>query len=350
MYLDNAATTKIHPEVLKVMHNAPFANYNAKYYEEAEDAKKTINNAIKTMAELLCVDYKNLVITSGATESNNFIIKGFYQNYPKAHFITSKREHKSVLAVFEYLESIGADVSYIDTLDEVITFKHIKPLIKGNTKLVSIMSVNNETGIINDVEVIAQELQRLGIKFHTDAVQALGKVKLDYRLFDYVSFSSHKIYGPKGIGLAVVDREIQPLIHGSDQQHGYRAGTLANELIVGFAKAFELALGDIAKNLIKYQQQREIITRFLTDNLGEDLIINFNENNVFNIISIQIKGEMNQTFLKENHEVIKASTGSSCSVTAPSYVLKDHGFSDEAIRQTIRISLSIYDEYDMEIS
>lgn len=345
MYLDNAATTKMHPTVIKVMQECSYANYNAKYYDEALKTQKEINAATKNIAKHLGVNIKNVVFTSGATESNNMIIKGFYENNSQAHYIVSEREHKSVLAVFEYLASLGCDVTYLKTTDDVININHLIPLIKENTKFVSIMAVNNETGIINEVEEIAKYLKSRNIKFHSDCVQALGKVKINYQLFDYISLSSHKIYGPKGIGIAIVDNEIAPLIHGSSQQNNFRAGTLANELIVGFSQAINLALDTLDDNLLAYQKQRQKIITFLKENLGDDLIINFSHNIVPNIISIQIADEINQLFLKENSAIIKASTGSSCSITSPSYVLQAHNFTKEQINQTIRISLSIYDEY-----
>ncbi len=344
MYLDNAATTKVHPEVLKEMQNISFANYNAKYYQEAVDVKNKIDKSIKIISQLLNVQEKNIVFTSGATESNNYIIKGLYNKYPNGHFITSKKEHKSVLETFKYIESLGANVTYIDSKEDYIDLEDIKKEIKDDTKLVSIMAVNNETGIINKVENIAKYLKGKNILFHTDATQALGKIKIDYSLFDYISLSSHKINGPKGIGLAVINQPLVPLLHGSNQQNGNRAGTLPNELIVGFKKAIELAINNFEQNKNMILTNKKIIIEFLEEALGDDLIYNFKNNTVDNILSIQIKGEVNQIFLNENKEIIKASTGSSCSINEPSYVLRDHNFNEEEIRQTIRISLPMYEK------
>ncbi len=348
MYLDNAATTKVHPEVLKEMQNISFANYNAKYYQEAVDVKNKIDKSIKIISEILNIKEKNIVFTSGATESNNYIIKGIYANHPKGHYITSKKEHKSVLETFKYIESLGANVTYIDSKEDYIDVEDIKKEIKEDTKLVSIMAVNNETGIINKVEDISKYLKEKNILFHTDATQALGKIKIDYSLFDYISLSSHKINGPKGIGLAVVNQPLVPLLHGSNQQNGNRAGTLPNELIVGFTKAIELSVNNFEENKKMILVNKKIIISFLEESLGDDLIYNFNNNVVDNILSVQIKGEVNQIFLNENKEIIKASTGSSCSINEPSYVLKDYNFDEEQIRQTIRISLPMYEKLRIE--
>lgn len=347
MYLDNAATTKIHPLVKKEMNNISYANYNALYYEEAMDVKVKINSAISTVAEKLNVSEKSIVFTSGATESNNYIIKGIALKFPKAHYITSTIEHKSILETFKYLESIGCDVTYIKpNANGYITKDAIECEIKSTTMLVSIIHVNNETGIINDIKTISKFLKEKKILFHTDAVQALGKVDFDYSIIDYISISGHKIFGPKGIGIAIVNnKQPLPLLHGSNQQNGNRAGTLPNELIVGISKAIEIAIDNIKDNNEKIYEMRKELLSVLKSEFNDDLTINFEQcKTVHNILSIQIKDEINNIFLENNKEVFKASTGSSCSISLPSYVLREHGFSNKEIKQTIRISFSPYDE------
>ncbi len=346
MYLDNAATTKIHPKVKSEMDQVGYANYNAKYYPESDATKTMIDRKITQLAKLLNVDVKQLVFTSGASESNNYIIKGFYFNNPNAHYITSNREHKCVIESFKYLHSLGADVTIIDCDSDVINFDDIKPYIKPNTQFVSIMAVNNETGIINDFKQISTELRKLGIYYHSDITQAVGKIELDFSLFDFASLSAHKIHGPKGIGLAIVSLKTRlvPLIHGSTQQHSNRSGTLPNELVVGLCSAIELVYQEFNNIQALINRNYEIVLKFLKNNLGDDFILNFETNTVKNIISFRIKNEINQIFLQENSAVISASTGSSCSIGNPSYVLQAHNFSIDEIQETIRISTSLYEQ------
>lgn len=344
MYLDNAATTKMHPEVIKVMNHVSYANYNAKYYEEATIAQNQINDAIKSIANNLKIHKDSIVFTSGATESNNYIIKGIFELHPTKHFITSTIEHKCVLETFKYIEAKGAKVTYIkpDSNGEILVTK-IETEIKVDTALISIMHVNNETGVINDIDSIQELARKNKIAFHSDAVQGLGKLDFDYSNIDFLSFSGHKIHGPKGIGLTINNTRIKlpSLIHGSEQQNNNRAGTLPNELIVGLATAVELILKQDNKILKK---NKESVLKMFKENFEDDLIINFETNTVDSILSIRLKGEINQIFLEENKESIAASTGSSCSVNNPSYVLKECGFTDQMVRETIRLSFNKFDK------
>ncbi len=348
MYLDNAATTRMHEEVIEAMRQVSFANYNAKYYDEANEIHQQIDQATSKISKLLAIDEQQIVYTSGATESNNYIIKGMFEKYPNAHYITSVLEHKCVLETFKSLEQKGMNVTFLQpNQDGEITKEQVAANLQENTKLVSLMYVNNETGIITDIPVIAKMLHEKEIYLHSDIAQAIGKIEVDFALLDYASLSAHKIYGPKGIGLAIIncgDKPV-PLLTGSEQQNDNRAGTLANELIVGMATALELVICNLKQNQEKFKKDKEKLLAILQDNFGSDLIVNFKDNQtVENIISIQIDGEINNIFLQDNKDFFKASTGSSCSVNKPSYVLKAHGFNESAIRQTIRLSLSAYDE------
>ncbi len=347
MYLDNAATTKMHTEVITAMQEVSFANYNAKYYEEAILAQNQINSAIKAIANNLNISKDSIVFTSGATESNNYIIKAMFELHPTKHFITSSIEHKCVIESFKYIESKGANVSYVKPNSKgEITADAIEKEITEETMFISVMHVNNETGVINDIKSIQELASNHNIAFHSDAVQGLGKLDFDYSNIDFLSFSGHKIHGPKGIGLAVNNTRIKlpSLIHGSEQQNNNRAGTLPNELIVGLAKAIEIILNTNNDVLIK---NKEYVLNMFEDNFGEDLIMNFETNTVDSIVSIRLLGEVNQIFLEENKESIAASTGSSCSVNNPSYVLKECGFTNEMIRETIRLSFNKFDKlYD----
>ncbi len=344
MYLDNAATTKMHPEVIKAMSEVSYANYNAKYYEEAILAQSQINKATKSIANNLKINKDSIIFTSGATESNNYIIKGMFELYPDKHFITSTIEHKCVLETFKYIESKGANVSYVKpTKEGQILATDIEATITADTVFISIMHVNNETGVINNIGDIQKLADNHGIKFHSDAVQGLGKLDFDYSKIDFLSFSGHKIHGPKGIGLAInnTNLKLPSLIHGSEQQNNNRAGTLPNELVIGIATAVDIVLNESNEVLKKNKQY---IIQIFKDNFEDDLVINFDQNTVDSIVSIRLLGEVNQIFLEENKESIAASTGSSCSVNNPSYVLKECGFSDVMIRETIRLSFNKFDK------
>lgn len=343
MYLDNAATTKMHHDVVIAMQDVSFANYNAKYYQQAILAQNQVNEAITTIADNLHLTKENIVFTSGATESNNYIIKGMFELYPTKHFITSSIEHKCVIETFKYIESKGGKVTYIPPNAEgEITVDAVAQAIESDTIFISIMHVNNETGVINDIFKIQELATNNQILFHSDAVQGLGKIECDYSKINFLSFSGHKIHGPKGIGLAINNSNLSlpSLIHGSEQQNNQRAGTLPNELIVGLAKAIEIILN--TDNQILEKNKQYIIGMFV-ENFGDDVIINFTTNTVDSILSLRLKGEINQIFLEENKAEIAASTGSSCSVNNPSYVLKECGFTDEMIRETIRLSFNKFE-------
>lgn len=348
MYLDNAATTKVHPKVIAQMQKIGYANYNAMYYQEAVLVKKQIDEAIDATATLLHVKVEQLVFTSSATESNNYIIKGVVAKISEGHYITSTIEHKSVLAVFKELEARGEDVTYLNPNQYgEITLKNVEDNIKSNTKFVSIMAVNNETGVINDVTQIARFLRSKKILFHTDIVQGLGKLQYDLSLFDYISISGHKISGPKGIGLAIINLEHipQPLIIGSEQQNNNRAGTLPNELVIGLCMAIKLAMTKLKSNQEALALQKKAFIDFLETNLKDQYTINFTQNVVDSIVSVRIFGQINQMFLHSNSEILKASTGSSCSINQPSYVLKSCNFTDEMIQETVRFSFSPYEKF-----
>lgn len=345
MYLDNAATTKIHSLVWETMSNVSFANYNAMYYEQANLTKTQIDNATKLIANKLNIDVDSIVYTSGATESNNYIIKAMYELFPDKHFITSTIEHKCVLESFAYIESKGANVTYIKPNKNCqITLEAVSNAITDNTIFASIMHVNNETGVINDIGAISHLLKDKGIYFHSDCAQSIGKLVFDWSIIDFITISGHKIYGPKGIGILVnnTDLKLPSLIHGSDQQAGNRAGTLANELIVGMGKAIELVCDNVDNGVLK--RNKQYITNVFKENFGSDVHINFKQvETVDSILSIRIDGEINQIFLNENSDSIAASSGSSCSIEEPSYVLKECSFSDKEITYTIRLSFSMFD-------
>ncbi len=348
MYLDNAATTKIHPIVLDALNHAHenyYANYNAIYYPEALEVKTKVDECSTLIKSLLDLNNQELIYTSGATESNNYIIRGILDKHPNHHFITTTIEHKSVLQVFNHYVKKGFNITFISPNKQgVITSDMVKNVIEENTKFCSIMYVNNETGVINEVCAIAKLLRNKDILFHTDATQALGKVEIKASLFDYLSFSGHKIYGPKGIGLAIVNKEALPLplLMGSNE---LRSGTLPTSLIIALTKAIELVTNDVVVNQKKLKALEILFLKSLSSSLGNNIEPLFKEHRVYGIMSIKIPNQVNNIFLKRNSEVIKASVGSACSITEPSYVLKEIGFTNDEIKTIIRISMSPYDSY-----
>lgn len=363
LYLDNSATTKVLPEVYDEMVpyiSEYYGNPNSLYYEQAVISKNAVEIARHRVAEFINCKDDEVIFTSGATESNNFILKGYtHANKDKGnHIIVSSIEHSCILNTAKFLEQNGFEVTYLPVnKDGVVELEILKKAIKKNTIIVSIMWANNELGSVNNIKELSEYCHKKGIVFHTDATQFAGKGKIDLEDFDCVDFlsmSAHKFYGPKGIGIAFVRKDknglypkITPLIHGGEQEFGLRSGTLAVHQIVGAGKAAEIANIRLEENIEKLKKyEKEFISR-MKKVFGDSIVVNNNyKNRVPGLVSIRIKGFNNQLFLKKASSVLSASTGSACSNAKPSYVLKACGYSDEEIRETIRFSLSSYGDYN----
>lgn len=362
LYLDNSATTKVLPEVLDEMVpyiSNYYGNPNSLYYEQANKAKDAVGVARNRVAEFLNCREDEVIFTSGATESNNFIMKGYtHANKKKGkHIVVSSVEHSCILNTAKFLEGEGFEVTYLPVDRRgFVELSVLEKEIRKDTVLVSIMWANNELGSINDVRGLSNLCHSKGVLFHTDATQYAGKGKIDlveYGDVDFLSFSAHKLYGPKGAGVAFVRKDsnglypdITPLIHGGGQEFGLRSGTLAVHQIVGVGKAARIANERMDDNIKKLKQNELKFIKRMKDVFGDNIIINNNfENRVPGLISIRVKGFNNQLFLKKAAGVISASTGSACSNAEPSYVLKACGFTDEEISETIRFSLSAYGDY-----
>lgn len=363
LYLDNSATTKVLPEVISEM--MPYlmdfyGNPNSKYYDQAVKTKDAVDIARQRVAELLNCHKDEIIFTSGSTESNNFILKGYsHANQKKGrHIIISSVEHSSIINTAKFLEEEGYVVTYLPVNhDGLIDIEELQKSITDKTILVSIMWVNNELGSINDIKKISEVCHENNVLFHTDATQIIGKISIDlqeYLNIDFLSLSAHKLYGPKGVGAVFIRKNkngfypnITPLLHGGEQEYDLRSGTLAVHQIVGLGKASEIAKNNIEENqakLIEYEKQFiERIKKVFKDKI----IINNNfKKKIPGLISVRIIGYNNQLFLKNAADIIAASTGSACSNAKPSYVLKACGYSDDEIRETIRFSLSSYGDYD----
>ncbi|MEH6995726.1 cysteine desulfurase family protein, partial [Neobacillus drentensis] len=307
LYLDNSATTQVHPEVKDAMLPflmEQFGNPSSKYYSVAENAKNAVKEARNSLAALLGCTDSEIIFTSGSTESNNMIIKGVADYYSNEgnHIITSKVEHPSVLETCRYLESKGFEVSYLD----VDQYGRINPEtlineIKESTILVSLIWGNNELGSLNDMDAISNICLEKNVFLHTDATKVIGKVAVDlshYPGLTFLSFSGHKFHGPKGIGGSFIRKDqydiltlITPLLHGGGQEQGIRSGTLAVHNIVGIGKAAEVALKNLHRNISHLAELESYLTNLLKNKFNEHIIFNNDVNKkIPGLVSVQFKG------------------------------------------------------------
>jgi len=348
LYFDYASTTPVRSEVLnKVLP------YFSKFYGNAGSnlhhfgwlAQEAIDLSRNQIADYFNVKPSSIIYTSGATESNNLAIKGYLLDKPKGHLITSTIEHKAVLEIFIHLEKEGYLVTYL-TPNEVgqITKENLINAIQDDTILVSLMMVNNEIGTISDYVAFKQICEAQSICFHSDATQALGKIKLDLtNLPHLLSFSGHKVYAPKGIGGLLVNNtvKISPLFDGGGQERGIRSGTLPVPLIVGLGYAFTYIpeILSFDKTLLAFNLR---IKEALLNNFKNSILINSkSESNISSILSMSIHG-VHWENLFNSLTTIAISNGSACNVKAtdPSHVLTAMGHKRDLALSTLRISLS----------
>lgn len=356
LYLDNAATTHICDEVLAEMKKSldNYGNTEAKYYCFAENAKKDVALARQRIAQAVGCESDEVVFTSGATEANNLMLKGIASANPqKKKIIISSIEHSSIKETCDYLASLGYIVVEVPVdRTGLIDLEFLNKEIDSDTLIVSIILVNNEIGTIQDIKAIDDICKKHKVLLHMDATQAIGKVAIDmsqYNSFKFLTFTAHKIYGPKGIGCLIIRKtdgyktKVIPLFHGGEQEEGYRAGTLSNELIVGFGKACELATIDIESDNRKLKELENVLVQKLQSKFGQYIKINNEfDNRIPGIINVQFVGQNNMILLQQMSPLVAASTGSACSVSKPSRVLKAIGLSDKEVSASIRFSLSKY--------
>jgi cysteine desulfurase len=351
-YLDSAATSQIDPEVIETMieyMKTQYGNPVSKYYPQAVDAQNTLNASRAQVASLLNTESQFVLFTAGASESNNFIIKGVADklSHKGKHIITSSIEHKSVLETCKYLETKGFEVTYLPvTPDGIVNPEILKSSIRPDTILVSIMWANNEIGTINDIEKLTTVCHEYDVYFHSDATQAIGKVEIDLNKIpvDFLSMSAHKIYGPKGIGAAYIGPDdlgirikLTPLIHGGSQEYRMRGGTHAMHDIVGFGRACEIAKRDMHDYIPKIIEIENELKQSLLKK-RPDITFNGNQTKkIPGLLSINIPGINNELFCKQVSESIAISTGSACSISESSYVLEALSKSSDS---TLRLSLS----------
>lgn len=352
IYLDYSATTPVDPRVAKKMmdyltNDGIYGNPASRSHSYGWAAEQAVENARNQIAELVNCDPREIVWTSGATESDNLCIKGAAHFYSKKgkHIITSKIEHKAVLDTCRQLEREGFEVTYLDpNSDGIIEPQKLAAAIRPDTILVTLMHVNNEIGVINDIKAIGEITREKKIIFHVDAAQSPGKVAIDLQdmKVDLMSFSAHKVYGPKGIGAAFVRRKprvrIEAQMHGGGHERGMRSGTLPTHQIVGMGEAFAIAketMEEENKRIAKLQQRfwnkvKDIEEVYLNGSLNQRVPHNLNVS--FNYV----EGESLMMALKD----IAVSSGSACTSASlePSYVLRALGRNDELAHSSIRFS------------
>lgn len=352
IYLDYSATTPVDPRVAQkicdcLTMDGNFGNPASRSHLFGWKAEEAVENARRQVAELVNADPREIVWTSGATESNNLAIKGvahFYSGKGK-HIVTSKIEHKAVLDTTRQLEREGFEVTYLEPgEDGIITPAMVEAALRDDTILVSIMHVNNEIGTINDIAAIGELTRARGILLHVDAAQSTGKVAIDLDALkvDLMSFSAHKTYGPKGIGALYVQRKprvrIEAQMHGGGHERGMRSGTLATHQIVGMGEAFRIAKEEMAAESVRIKALAE---RFLAQLEGmEEVYLNGSrEQRVphnLNLSFNYVEGESLIMALKD----LAVSSGSACTSASlePSYVLRALGRNDELAHSSIRFT------------
>lgn len=351
IYMDYSATTPVDPRVADKMIpylREQFGNPASRSHAYGWDAERAVEDAREQVAALVGADPREIVWTSGATESNNLAIKGaanFYSGKGK-HIITVKTEHKAVLDTTRELERHGFEVTYLDVKEDgLIDMDVFKQAIRPDTILVSVMLVNNEIGVIQDVEQIGEICREKGIIFHCDAAQATGKVAIDLNTLkcDLMSFSAHKTYGPKGIGALYVRRKprvrIEAQMHGGGHERGMRSGTLATHQIVGMGEAFRLAREEMATENERIRMLRDRLWAGLSG--MEEVYLNGSmEHRVPHNLNVSfnfVEGESLIMAIKD----VAVSSGSACTSASlePSYVLRALGRNDELAHSSIRFTV-----------
>ena len=353
IYMDNHATTPLDPRVLEAMMpymTNVFGNAASRNHQFGWAAEEAVENAREQIAKLIGATAKEIIFTSGATESNNLAIKGVAEMYREKgnHIITAATEHKAVLDTCKRLEKYGYKVTYLPVQkDGLVNLGELKAAMTDKTILVTIMFANNEIGVLQPIEQIGKLCRERGILFHTDATQAVGKVPVNVNTqnIDIMSLSGHKMYGPKGVGALYVRRknprvQLQALIDGGGHERGMRSGTLNVPGIVGLGKASELAMEEMATESKRLTAMRERLRQTIEKNL-DDVYVNGNYEH-------RLPGNLNMSFLYVEGESllmgindIAVSSGSACTSATlePSYVLKALGLGDDLAHSSIRFGL-----------
>ena len=352
IYLDYQATTPVDPRVLEAMmpyFTHKFGNPHSRSHSYGWEAEEGVEKARAQVAKLIGADEKEVIFTSGATESNNLAIRGVAEFYKdrKNHIVTTVTEHKCVLDTCRHLEQQGFEVTYLPVQNNgLIDLEVLRAAVTDKTVVVSIMAVNNEIGVIQPLAEIGKICREKGAFFHTDAAQAVGKIPLDVEAMniDLMSISGHKIYGPKGIGALYVRRKprirLVPLIVGGGQERGFRSGTLPTPLCVGLGEAAEIAMKEMAAESKRLAKLRDRMLKGLNAKLTDIHVNGDLEHRIpgnLNIGFAYVEGESLMMGIKG----LSVSSGSACTSASlePSYVLRALGVEEDMAHTSLRIGL-----------
>lgn len=352
VYLDYSATTPVDPRVAVKMFTYlcdKFGNPASRSHAYGWEAEKAVEEARANVAAYINADPREIVWTSGATEADNLAVKGaahFYKDKGK-HLITVKTEHKAILDSMRHLEEEGFEVTYMDVQENgLLDLKALEAAIRPDTTLVSVMGVNNEIGVIQDIAAIGELCRSKGVIFHCDATQAVGKMDLDMQKLkvDLMSLSGHKVYGPKGIGALYVRRKprvrLEAQIHGGGHERGMRSGTLATHQIVGMGEAYRIMKLEQAEEMKRERRLRDRLLEGIRKNIPEIVVNGDMEHRACTNLNVSFKyieGESLMMAVKD----LAVSSGSACTSASlePSYVLKALGRDDELAHSSIRFTL-----------
>ena len=355
-YMDYSSTTPVDPRVAKKMAECltmegNFGNPASRSHTYGWEAEQAVDNARKQVADLIGADTREIVWTSGATESNNLALKGIAHFYEKRgkHIITLRTEHKAILDTCRQLEREGFEVTYLDPMPNgLLDIEVFKNTIREDTILASFMHVNNEIGVIQDLHAIGNICREHKVFFHVDAAQSVGKIPIDLSTLpvDLMSFSAHKIYGPKGMGALYVSRKprvrLEAQMHGGGHERGMRSGTLATHQIVGMGEAFAIAQDNMADEEIRTRALRDRLYAGFSD--MEEVVVNGDfEQRIGSNLNISFNYVEGESLLMAISN-IAVSSGSACTSASlePSYVLRALGLSDELAHSSIRFSVGRY--------
>ncbi len=354
IYLDYNATTPLDKRVLEKMlpYLKDIYSNPSSVYRFAQSARRAVEDSREQLAKLLNADPSEIIFTSGGTESNNTAIKGivFMHQDKGKHIITSKIEHHAVLHTFEFLEKFGFEATYLDVDAEgTIDLEQLKQSLRKDTILVSVMYANNEVGTVQPVKEIADLCRAKGIYFHTDAVQAVGKVKVDVKELgaDFLSLSAHKLYGPKGVGALYAKKGVKffPLLQGGGHERGRRSGTENVAGIAGLGEAAYLAGLELDQERQRIEPLRDRLEKGIKDKITEIKINGHPGKRLYNTLNLCIKYIEGESILMNlDFEDICASSGSACTSGSlePSHVLLAMGIPHEIAHGSLRFSLGKY--------
>jgi cysteine desulfurase len=353
IYMDNQATTAVDPRVLEAMlpyFTEKFGNAASRNHEFGWKAEEAVENARAQIARLIRANPREIVFTSGATESDNLAIKGVVEAYREkgSHIITQVTEHKAVLDVCKHLEKSGREVTYLPVApDGLIDLEGLRRAVTPKTVLISIMYANNEIGVIQPIEEIGKIAKEKKIVFHVDAVQALGKIPVDVQRdgIDLLSISAHKIHGPKGVGALYVRRKdprvaLAAMIDGGGHERGMRSGTLNVPGIVGLGKACELCMKEMPQESERLRRLRDRLKEAIMSRLDGTAVNGSLARRLPNNLNLSFSGVEGDALLMGINDVA-VSSGSACTsaMIEPSYVLRALGVSEDLAHSSIRFGL-----------